>query len=674
MSSSLVPPDSRRLTAAELDAAIAALKPARRQHYKAKAAKEGRTLHEHLGRRLSKKIKHPAATSAPPPAVVPTSKTQVIDLTGSDDEKENRIFTATNIVSSGGGPDSEKWSARKRKVEDDDELETQRPLPAPPKSRYEAWYLQELEAQKRHPGCQPEPIKQEASFDPPPKQPRRQPCTCGAYLRNPLQSGEIACSNVALCPVAIYHKACVGLKDREPPTYWKCWQCRPASQAVAPSSTPSTSQNVPSYDAVPTTLPSVQPLHVVEPPLSREQLRVVDYIERGENVFYTGSAGTGKSTALKAFVKNLEALGKHVDIVAPSGIAALAVGGTTIFAYAGWTPDHFKEGIETLKKKGFGKGVRRRLCRTDCLVIDEISMVERDLLRRLDITMRHVRHGWKAERGEPKGKSKHVGSMPFGGVQVVVTGDFCQLPPVKPFKFCLWCGGDEMDGWSAKDTGDITCKRCKATGELGSGAGVHKDVDKWAFRGDTWEGCNFRYIELSTIHRQNEMRFIDLLQTCRLLKPLSLAQQKLLLTPKPDPEAAVKLMPTRYEVDRENKTNFDRLHGVSLPFDCLDTFVWKNKDEPDLQTKGWRKYQHRPDGPLKALNDHRFEEHVDVKLGMLVILLVNLDFDAGLVNGSQGRVVGFQKYRPEMCFVEKPNPPTSPRKAKARSYKRDSSL
>lgn len=175
-----------------------------------------------------------------------------------------------------------------------------------------------------------------------------------------------------------------------------------------------------------TTLPISTPIpalrHESEPDLHPEQAKVVDCILQGINVFYTGSAGTGKSTVLKSFVKKLKEFGKHVDIVAPSGIAALNVGGMTIYAYAGWHPDSFKESLQEFVRKSHGKNVRRRLCKTDVLVIDEISMVERDILVRLNTMMQEVRAGWKPEKGE-KAMSRHSRKLPFGGAQIIVTGE-----------------------------------------------------------------------------------------------------------------------------------------------------------------------------------------------------------------------------------------------------------
>lgn len=83
-----------------------------------------------------------------------------------------------------------------------------------------------------------------------------------------------------------------------------------------------------------------------------------------------------------------------------------------------------KKKLNDLKQAAHGKFIKARLKETDVLVIDEISMVENHHFERLNIIMQEARGSKDA----------------FGGVQLVVTGDFCQLPPVKPFSFCINCG------------------------------------------------------------------------------------------------------------------------------------------------------------------------------------------------------------------------------------------
>ena len=489
------------------------------------------------------------------------------------------------------------------------------------------------------------------------------PCSCGKPT--PDSEVNVTCANET-CKTGTFHKACVGLASRKDNSNWRCWQCRPKAPATLSSSQgPSSSQPTsaqlirqppPVFQAVVQThVPTPAGRPEAEPALHPEQARVVESILSGQNVFYTGSAGTGKSTILKAFVSRMKKEGKQVDIVAPSGIAALNVGGKTTYAYAGWHPDRFKDPLVDIIKSGRGKKVQHRLSQTDVLVIDEISMVERDVLHRLDVLMREAREGHRPEHGK-KRLSYHSGLRPFGGVQIVVTGDFCQLPPVKPFRYCLYCGGDELEGYSRQET-VMKCKRCKRTFE---------ERDKWAFKADVWKACEFKCFELRHIHRQSDEKFIEILQRCRFGKPLLPKHKELLLNCQQDLPGAVKLMPLRNEVDTENRQNFNSLQTPQLSYDCLDFFIWRNKMEPDLQKFGNLRYSERGEGsPLAALKDHRFEETVKLKVGMLVILLVNLDFTIGLVNGSQGRIVGFEAHDESKVFPPQVAP-SSPSKKRSR--------
>ena len=156
------------------------------------------------------------------------------------------------------------------------------------------------------------------------------------------------------------------------------------------------------------------PQNDVDPVLVPEQQKVVDLILQGHNVFYTGSAGCGKSTILKAFVKQLTLKKRRVKIIAPTNLAALNVGGQTTWNFAGWTPDSMKKNLDELMKGAQGKEVFKRLTSVDVLVIDEISMIENLQFERLNMLMKHAR-----------------GRGAFGGVQIIVTGDVSHKSPLK---------------------------------------------------------------------------------------------------------------------------------------------------------------------------------------------------------------------------------------------------
>lgn len=367
--------------------------------------------------------------------------------------------------------------------------------------------------------------------------------------------------------------------------------------------------------------PPVSPAKpIAEPVLCPEQRKLCETIMSGRNVFYTGSAGCGKSTVLKNFVRRLKAQlvwkagewkePKQVDIIAPTGRAALDINGSTFWTYAGWNPDSMKKPLEKLKDDAeYGKWVRKRLRATDVLVIDEISMMENHHLERLNEIMQSARGNVRA----------------FGGVQLVVTGDFCQLPPVKPFAFCYKCGKGLLK--SKTDT-IFTCP---------SGHGEWHDSEKWAFCSSAWEAADFVHVNLTTIHRQSDRVFIDILQKCRLGVPFTSQEENLLLQHESQTGNAIKLFSTRQEVGAVNREAFNRLQTPQRTYNCYDDFRCYNRL---LESKGRRSDY---DGTLDALREHRFDPRIDLKQGMVVVLLVNLDQENGLVNGSQGVIMGFER-------------------------------
>jgi len=132
----------------------------------------------------------------------------------------------------------------------------------------------------------------------------------------------------------------------------------------------------------------------------------------GESALVTGPAGTGKTFVLNQFIRLAKADGKHVSITATTGLAATHLGGTTIHAWAGigvldTLPPNFAEHM--------AKGRREIIEATDILLIDEISMLHDYRLDMVDEVCRLVR--------------KKI-DEPFGGIQVVMSGDFFQLPPI----------------------------------------------------------------------------------------------------------------------------------------------------------------------------------------------------------------------------------------------------
>ena len=133
-----------------------------------------------------------------------------------------------------------------------------------------------------------------------------------------------------------------------------------------------------------------------------EQLRSSDR----SPVLVTGEAGTGKST-LVSYIKRLEDLGNTV-VLAPTGVAALNVGGQTIHSF-------FRFPFQVIDEHALSNQRKNRLWKkVELIIIDEISMVRADILDGMDIVLRAAQ--------DP--------SLPFGGCRMLFVGDFHQLPPV----------------------------------------------------------------------------------------------------------------------------------------------------------------------------------------------------------------------------------------------------
>lgn len=176
-----------------------------------------------------------------------------------------------------------------------------------------------------------------------------------------------------------------------------------------------------------------------------------------QNIFLTGKAGTGKSTFLKYFRENTE---KQMAVVAPTGVSALNVQGQTIHSLFRFAPRFID--LATLKYD------RRKLFKElELLIIDEISMVRADIFDGIDKFLKLAR------------KNKE----PFGGVQICVIGDLFQLPPI--------ISNEEKEFFAQ-----------------------YYD-SPFFFSTQAYKNADFQTIQFSTIHRQNDAQFIQILNSIR---------------------------------------------------------------------------------------------------------------------------------------------------------------
>ena len=198
--------------------------------------------------------------------------------------------------------------------------------------------------------------------------------------------------------------------------------------------------------------------------LSDEQKAVMKTVmEEGKSVFFTGSAGTGKSVLMRAIIAQL----KHkyrkepdrIAITASTGLASCILEGQTLHSWSGIGLGK-EPAPELVKKIKRNQKSRQKWVRTKVLIVDEISMVDGQLFDKLEQIARTLRNNGR----------------PFGGIQLVVTGDFFQLPPV-PEK---------------------------------------NSIAKFVFDAVTWNTCIEHTILLTHVFRQKDEQFARMLNEMRL--------------------------------------------------------------------------------------------------------------------------------------------------------------
>lgn len=143
------------------------------------------------------------------------------------------------------------------------------------------------------------------------------------------------------------------------------------------------------------------------------QEEVFDILKMGYNVFLTGAAGSGKTYLVNQFIRHCHEHSISIAVTASTGIAATHIGGMTIHSWSGMgiRDTLSQEDIEYIMGREY---LMKRFMKTSVLIIDEISMLGGGFLESLDILLQRAR----------------ISPEPFGGMQVVLVGDFFQLPPV----------------------------------------------------------------------------------------------------------------------------------------------------------------------------------------------------------------------------------------------------
>ena len=299
------------------------------------------------------------------------------------------------------------------------------------------------------------------------------------------------------------------------------------------------------------------------------QTLALEIMLSGESVLLTGPAGAGKTFVLNQFIKLAKHEGKHVSVTATTGLAATHLGGTTIHSWAGI-------GVGDFLTSGFAehmaKGRREIIEKTNVLVIDEISMLHDFRLDMVDEVCRIIRK-------EP--------DLPFGGIQIIMSGDFFQLPPINR--------GDSRAG-------------------------------SFVVNSDVWQELDPVICYLEEQHRQDDETLIEILNAIRAGDVRRNHAETLLARTEVYPEdfeLLTELHTVNVDVDTMNAAKLAEIEGDEISYEQSST-------GSENYVEGLQRSVLAP----KVLN---------LKLGALVMAVKNSP-ERKYVNGSIGTVIDFEPH------------------------------
>ena len=339
--------------------------------------------------------------------------------------------------------------------------------------------------------------------------------------------------------------------------------------------------------------------------LSVEQQYAFSTFAKGSNVFITGPGGTGKTRLIQFMVEYMNSIGKSHQVCALTGCAATLLNckAKTIHSWSGiklarGNPEDIVNRV--IRNKCFAKSWRG----VEVLIVDEVSMMSSKMFSLLDQIGRSARK---------------LHSKPFGGIQLVFTGDFFQLPPIPDYD-------DQTSG-------------------------------EFCFQHPKWE-TTFKpecCIELKTFFRQTDPEYISILQEVRrgTISPnnIELLQSRLIrgrTAEKRNGVVPTKIFPVRVKVDTINEHSYEKLEGEEKTYTFSFTTTAKTHIDNSAALSSSQLSYCAGFTQEQLLNEvdniigsFLAEKTVKLKVGALVMCTANIDIDRGICNGSQGVVIGF---------------------------------
>ena len=334
--------------------------------------------------------------------------------------------------------------------------------------------------------------------------------------------------------------------------------------------------------------------------LSEEQQKALTSYENGNNILLTGPGGSGKTALIKKMVETGKLNGKNVQVCALTGCAAVLLNSQakTIHSWAGiglanGPYDLIIKRIVSNKKKTYNWK------KVDVLIIDEVSMMSQKIFEILDGIARGVRN-----------QKSH---LPFGGIQVVFSGDFYQLPPINS-------SNNNYDDLSA---------------------------NAFCFESPLWKKTINDVIELKKIFRQTDDVYANILNRIRvgrLSKSSFDILNRQVNKPMPETFKPTILLPRKKDVEVINISELNKLTSEERKYqleriETLPEEVLKKYSTTPMSLTGEQKELEY----TQMINNIMAEKEIILKVGTQVMCIANIDMESStpLVNGSQGTVTEF---------------------------------
>jgi ATP-dependent DNA helicase PIF1 len=322
--------------------------------------------------------------------------------------------------------------------------------------------------------------------------------------------------------------------------------------------------------------------------LNPEQKEALAIMQAGDNVFLTGSAGTGKSFLLQAYYDYLKSTGQfNVSRTSTTGVSALNIGGQTIHSWAGigLGTDSFEDIYKRL-----GAAPYDNWRHANVLFIDEISMLSPTVFELLERLARMIRHS----------------PAPFGGIQIILSGDFYQLPCVKSASLC--------------------------------------------FQSPKWDEVIKRTITLKTVVRQQDTQFVKMLNEIRFGECSDETADILTAKTIPSDELEKRLndrdrvLPTKLFPKNRDVNYINDLELGKLIKDGAESATFKAKYYVKDNVSKKKNEELKEEYKKKAENI--LSPELTLAVGTQVMFKKN-DTNMGVANGTRGVIVRFSKEREE---------------------------